>query len=278
MVSTTIPTPAPARSPAGGRSRRRARTAWLVVGGILTVASVAWVAIGVIDLLAHERSHTVATITQPVRVIDVSNSAGSVRIEGTTAKEITVDASLSRGLGRPSHREEVEGDRLVVRAHCPAVISNFCNVTYRVSVPAGTNVRVRASGGGITLSSLDGTIDASSSGGGVHLSNTRGPLYLRSSGGGINATGLRSDRVDASSSGGGVHLAFTDPPTSVVASSSGGSVTVEVPDTADAYRVNVSSSDGRARTSVRTDPTSTRVIRATSSGGGVTVRYPSPQG
>jgi hypothetical protein len=213
-----------------------------------------------------------------VRVIDVSNSSGSVSIDGTTSSDITIDASISRGLGRPTHHETVDGDRLVVRAHCPVVISSFCNVNYRLTVPAGTNVVVRASGGGITLASLEGPVDASSSGGGVHVQNMGGSLRLRSSGGGVSATALRSDRVDASSSGGGVQLAFADPPSAVLATSSGGGVTVEVPDTTDAYRVQASSSGGAARTTVRTDPTSTRVIRATSSGGGVTVRYPRTPG
>jgi hypothetical protein len=234
--------------------------------------------ISLVDLLAHERSQSVVTITTPVQVIDVSNSAGSVSIEGTTAGPITIDASLSRGLGRPQHREAVEGGRLVMRAHCPVLLSSFCTVNYRVAAPAGTQVVVRASGGGITLTSLDGSIDASSSGGGVHVRDTSGSLRLRSSGGGVSATGLRSDRVDASSSGGGVQVAFVDPPSNVAASSSGGGVTVEVPNTADAYRVTARSSGGTAQTSVRTDPTSSRVIRATSSGGGVTVRYPRPTG
>jgi hypothetical protein len=272
MVSTTAP-PIVAT-----RSRGGSRIAWIIAGGILTIVMVTWGALTVVDLLAHERSRAVITFTEPVRVIDVSNSAGSVSIEGTTASAVTIDASLSRGLGKPSHHEDVEGDRLVVRASCPVFIANFCDVDYHIAVPDGADVVVRSSGGSITLSSLHGSIDASSSGGGVHVAGTSGPLELRSSDGTVSGTDLRSDHVDASSSGGGVQLTFTEPPTDVRASSSDGGVTVEVPNTADAYHVDANSSDGTARTLVRTDPSSTRNIRATSSGGSVTVRYPAVPG
>jgi hypothetical protein len=272
MVSSTAPTIT------SQRSRGGSRLAWIVVGGILTIVSVAWGALSIADLLAHERSHAVITITKPVMVVDVSNSGGSVSIEGTSANEVTIDASLSRGLGKPSHREDVEGDRLVVRANCPPVIASFCHVDYRIAMPAGTDVLVRASRGGITLSSLRGVVDASSSGGGVRAVEMSGPLRLRSTDGSVSATALRSDRVDASSSDGSVRLSFAEPPTDVRASSSDGGVTVEVPDTADAYHVEATSSDGTTLTPVRTDPTSSRRIRATSSDGDVTVRYPRPPG
>lgn len=228
MVSTALPSPS---------TRSGSRIAWLVVGGLLAVTAVVWGTLNLIDLLAHERSHAVTTVSQAVQIVDVSNAAGSVSIEGSSGTAVTVDAAISRGLGQPSHRVEVQGNRLVVRASCPAVVNTFCQVNYRIAVPAGTDVVVRASGGG------------------------------------VNATGLLADRVDVSSSGGGVHLAFAGPPAAVVASSSGGGVTVEVPETPGSYRIVARSSGGPVHRSVPSDPASNRTIRATSSGGGVTVRY-----
>jgi hypothetical protein len=86
---------------------------------------------------------------------------------------------------------------------------------------------------------------------------------------------LTSSAVQAESSGGGVHLSFVQPPTNVDVTSSGGSVTVDLPDTGDFYRVDASASGGSVRNGVRTDPSSARVIHATSSGGGVRVDYQS---
>jgi hypothetical protein len=51
-----------------------------------------------------------------------------------------------------------------------------------------------------------------------------------------------------------------------------------VPDNPVTYQVDVGSSGGGTRTDIRTDPDSTHRIAAHSSGGGVTVRYPEPNG
>ena len=58
-----------------------------------------------------------------------------------------------------------------------------------------------------------------------------------------------------------------------MAESTGGSVVIEVPDTLDVYRVLASSSGGEDTTRVRTDLASSRLIRASSSGSHVSVRY-----
>ena len=151
--------------------------------------------------------------------------------------------------------------------------SFFCAVDYTIHVPHDLAVFVRSDGGSITVDNVDGDLDLTSSGGGVHVTGGRGSQRLSSSGGGVSAIGTAADTVVASSSGGGVHLSFRQPPTDVSASSSGGGVTVDLPDTPEVYNVKASSSGGGVHTAVRTDPSSARVIKVHSSGGGVTVRY-----
>jgi hypothetical protein len=58
-------------------------------------------------------------------------------------------------------------------------------------------------------------------------------------------------------------------PTNVQASSDGGDVEIALPDTPDAYRVQLSSDGGETSGPIRTDPTSSRVITASSNGGNV---------
>jgi hypothetical protein len=227
-----------------------------------------------VDLLSFGRDHFEVTFTDAITTIEIDNGAGSVRVEGTSGNVIEVDGSIRRGLREPSHRESINGDRLVLDANCPEMFTNFCSLNYTVRVPAGVAVFIRSDGGGVRLSDLSGSIDASSSGGGINVARTSGPLRLRSSGGGIRGESLNSAIVDASSSGGGVRLDFAKAPDLVDVESSGGGVTVVVPNTAETYQLHVSSSGGGESTSVRSDPASTRIMNVHSSGGGVTVRYP----
>ena len=227
-----------------------------------------------VDLLAFGRDHFQRTFTESIATVEIRNGAGSVRVDGTSGNEVVVDVDIRRGLREPKHSQTVTGGRLVLDASCPTMFTNTCDLDYAVRLPAGVAIVIRSSGGGARLTDVAGSIDASSSGGGIQLFRTTGPLRLRSSGGGIRGEDLRSDSVDASSSGGGVRLAFAAAPTSVVVNSSGGGVTVQVPNSGEAYQLRVSSSGGSVSTPVRADPTSSRIIDARSSGGGVTVRYP----
>jgi hypothetical protein len=253
---------------------RTARLAWIRPGSCLAVAALGWGSVNIVDVLAHERHDLHVEYAQAIHTIDIDADKGSVHVIGTDDPKVTLDAKVSEGLRSGSHREQLDGDRLVLRARCPAIFATWCGVDYTIRVPRGTAIVADTSGDGIDVTGVTGDLNLSSSGGGVHVVGASGSLDLRSSGGGVNAEQLTSDVVIADSSGGGVHLDFTEPPRSVKASSSGGGVTVEVPNTPGAYQVNASSSGGGVDTEVRTDPSSPNVIDADSSGGGVTIRYP----
>jgi Toastrack DUF4097 len=254
---------------------RTARLAWLLPGSFFAVATLGWGTMNIIDLTAHERHHEQHEFTEPIRTLDIDTEKGEVRIVGTDASTVTVDATVSEGLRAGSHSEHVDGDRLVIRASCPIMFATWCGVDYTIRVPSTTTVVAQSSGGGVDVSGVTGDITVSSSGGGVHVTGGGGhTLILDSSGGGVSGEGLTADTVTASSSGGGIHLHFAEPPQMAKATSSGGGVTIEVPETPGAYQVHATSSGGGVHTDVRTDPSSPNVIDADSSGGGVTVRYP----
>ncbi len=235
---------------------RPSRTAWLIGGSLFSVATIGWGALTAVDLLAHERSHTHVEFTQTVTTLDIDNGGGAIRIEGTDGTAAVVDADVSEGLRSGDHSEQIQGDRLVVRATCPGFLSTWCGVDYTIRVPRHVAVVARSSDSSVNVTGIDGD------------------LQLHSSDGSVTASDVRSTTVDASSSDGRVELALAAPPTQVHATSSDGSVTVIVPNTPDAYRVDASSADGGTDIKVRFDPTSTRVIDAHSSDGRVTVRYP----
>ena len=257
---------------------RRARVAWSFGGGLLAFAAIGWGALSILGLLAHQRDHfRTAFPTAAVRTIAIDVGSGSVHIQGTNQSGVTVDGTRSRGLTRSSHSERVEGDQLVIKASCSPVLNTFCGVDYRLTVPEGVAVVARVHDAAITIGNVHGALDVSSSDGSIRVDGagvSSGPAHLHSSDGSITAVDLATADVEATSSDGGVHLAFAQAPKTVQARSSDGSITIVVPDTGDAYRVDATSSGARVHTSIRTDATSSRLIAAHSSDGRVTIRYP----
>jgi hypothetical protein len=250
------------------------RRAWLAVGSLFAVATLAFGTFQMVSLVGRA-TETASSSFDNVRHLTITNGAGSVRLvaaPGATTTT-TVRRTIDRRLVRPSYHERMDGDRLVLDASCDSAFSSWCDVHLEVSVPAGVDVDVSASGGGIRADGLDAPLKLRSSGGGITVVGGGSILDLDSSGGGVRVDATRAGTVTAHSSGGGVTITYAAVPGTVDARSSGGGVTVEVPDGLTAYRVDASSSGGSAHTLVRTDPTSDHLITARSSGGGVTVRY-----
>jgi hypothetical protein len=252
-----------------------ARLAWLVPGSLFAVATLGWGTITLVDLSAHERHHEQQEFTAPIRTLDINNDKGHVRIIGTDTSTVTVDASVSEGLRSGSHSEQVEGDRLVIRATCPTMLSTWCGVDYTIRVPAATAVVSHSSDEDVDVTGVTGDLELSSSDGNVRVSGGGGhTLTLHSSDGNITGAGLTAAVVTASSSDGNVRLSFAQPPQTVKVDTTDGNITVEVPDTPGAYHVEAHSTDGGIHTDVRTDPNGANLIQASSSDGSVTIRYP----
>jgi hypothetical protein len=258
---------------------RRARIAWSFGGGLLAFAAIGWGALSILDLLAHQRDHFHATFpTAEVRTVSIDVSSGSVRIQGTNQSGVTIDGTRSRGLTRSSHSERVEGDQLVIKASCAPLLNTFCGVDYRLTVPEGVAVVASVHDASIRIGNVHGALDVSSTDGSIRVDGAGvagAPARFHSSDGSITGINLATAQVEARSSDGAMHLTFVQPPQTVQTRSSDGSVTIVVPNTSDAYRVDASSSGSSVHTSIRTDPTSSRVISAHTADGRVTIRYPS---
>jgi hypothetical protein len=150
-------------------------------------------------------------------------------------------------------------------------------IYFTIIVPREMSCNVSSSGGGLSISGVEGTHDFSSSGGSVILENTAGTTRAKSSGGKVKATNHRGDihltssgggvtldeaqgSVYAHSSGGGVHL--TDIHGEVEAGSSGGGVRVS----GECAYVKAKSSGGSVRVNISN---LSKELHLQSSGGGV---------
>jgi Putative adhesin len=250
------------------------RGGWLAGGLAVAVACIALGAWSLVGALSHAPVAIHRTWSGSVRTLDLSLGNGSATIVGSGRVGAVVDATGSRGLSTPTDHETLDGGVLHISSSCPFRLgSNWCSLSYRVAVPAGTSLTVHSGDGSVHVSAVSAAMKLSSSDGSITVTAPSGSLDLNSSDGSINVVGATSPQVSASSSDGSVRLGFAHPPSSVTAHSSDGSVTIGLPRTLDVYRVEAHSSDGHVSTLVRTDPAGTRRVTASSSDGSVTIRY-----
>lgn len=260
--------------PQGPPARPPRRTwAWMALGTVLAVPLLVFGVYQVAALLAHEETTTVRTYpAADIVTLEVRNDGGSVHVVGADVDEITVTAEISHGLRRTGHGQRVEGDRLVLDGTCPNFGSVWCDVTYRVEVPTGTDIDLDAEEE-VEVRGIDGAVRVHTSNASVEASDLGGQVDLRSSNGSVRATRLTSEVTEARSSNGSVRVSFREPPRAVTAVTSNGAVEVVVPDDGEPYAVDIDTSNGSTDNSVSTDPVSQRHIAARTSNGSATVRY-----
>jgi hypothetical protein len=226
----------------------------IALGALLSVALVAWGALTLVDLMAHQHEDVHLSFSVPASQVRIRLSSGSVHVVPAAGSTVEVDRHLAWGLSHPHRKEQVVDGVLEITAGCSGIINTYCTTRYDLAVPRTFALQVRSQDGSVRVTGLDG------------------PLDLSSSNGSITADNLGSTDVQAGSSNGSLRLVFAVEPRHVQANSSNGSVTVSVPPVSGPYRVDAHSSNGTTRLDVRTDPQSDRLIVAHSSNGSVTVR------
>lgn len=258
---------APGRTPAG------VRALWKVVAAVFVVAGIGWGTFSVVTVLAHEeRVETSSYPAAALRSIDVSNSSGSVRIIATDGDTIDVRAEISEGLRATGERQEVIGDVLELRGTCPNVGSDWCRVSYTISVPRSLDVVVDADDGSVEVTGTAGAVDLDTDNGSVEVSGLTGEFRASNDNGRIEASGLRSPIVEADTDNGRVSLQFVAAPTRVVASTDNGSVEVVVPDDGEHYDLDMETGNGSRDQDVLIDSSSSRSIFIRSDNGSVAAR------
>jgi hypothetical protein len=158
---------------------RALRPLWLVGGSVVAVAALAFGTLQVIVHLAHRDETLVSVVDDPgLRVVDISLEQGSVRVIGTDKATVTVTARISHGLVATQHREEVEGDRLVIQASCNRVLSSFCRTDYTIEAPASLAVVARTSHDTVSASTVAGPLDLRTQHGDVEVDRITGDAVL----------------------------------------------------------------------------------------------------
>lgn len=276
-------------APVDYRTSRPVRMLLFAVGSLLTLAMVAWGGAQALDQLSIEEE-TVFDSYAGVTSIDLRYAHGTVDLVPARGRRVEVAIESRHGLFSGHEREdELRGGNLRLRGSCNFVTLGTCEENYRVAVPRGVAVSVRASGGEAVARGLRGNLELRSSAGSVRAIDIRGTtvelrshagavdvervrattLTLDSRAGGVNVVRSVARRVDASAAAGAVDIELLRPPLNVDAESSAGGVTVFVPDVG--YAVDARTSAGDEVVRVRQLPNSRRKIRADSHAGNVSV-------
>jgi hypothetical protein len=263
----------------------------LVAGGVaLAATAVVATSLSVTELLLRSERTSVTEHGGPVRSLVVDLDSGDVRVVAADRSDVVAERTDTWSLQRPTVREQLVDGELRVRAECAASLL-WCDVSYVLRVPRGTPVQVRTGSGTLTLDGT-GEVDADTGSGDVRLAAVEGDAEVRTGSGSITVDGVRGRSVtvrtgsgdvtmtraevavvDGRSGSGDVELELRRAPEQVRVRSGSGDVEVRLPDGDEAYAVTVGTGSGEQDVSVRTDPSSPRVVDAQTGSGDASVGY-----
>ncbi len=303
MTTTTQHTaagPAAPQRPPSSPLAAALRTAGIALAAVL----VAWAAVQAADWASSSEGEQRLTYDGVATVELVAD--GPVTVRAGEPGAVEVRREWREGL-RPVRYDAVETpDRLLVTHDCPWFL-NACRAALDVTVPAETNVVVRASDGHIQVAGIAGDLMASTGSGSITIERVGGDVVartgsgsvvalevdgeadLRSGSGSIEAKGIggslearaSSGRVDARGVGGEAlarsgsgDVFVADVASHIDAHASSGRVTVHgsgVP-----VALDISTSSGRQTVEAATDPNASVTVRVRSSSGDVAYLAPLP--
>jgi hypothetical protein len=163
------------------------------------------------------RTSSTYAVSAPVSTLVVSSGVGAVTITGNQRSTVSVTEQIQFSARPPAMTRTLAGKTLTLGYQCPD--ESMCSASYDIQVPRGVAVRVSSGVGEIRLSSLAGTVTATS---GTGL---------------ISAAGLTSRTASFTTNLGEINAVFATAPTTVHATTNLGAINLRVPGTV-SYDVN----------------------------------------
>jgi len=254
---------------------RAGRTAWLTIGVILTVLTIAvtiaglWFRVAAKAAIISQNQDRTYT-GQPAKIM-LNLSSGDITIRRGAAGQVAVHRQLQWVHSKPIIDERWNGSTLVISQGCPnGFLDLRCNANYTLTVPPGVTVTATTASGNVQVADITGPLQLRSESGDVGAVNPVGDLTAKSASGNVTVTGARSGIVTATSNSGDVTLGFAVAPDEVSADSAAGNVSVAVP-TGGSYDVQASTAAGNTSVRVPNNPHSPRLIHAHTDAGDATV-------
>lgn len=232
------------------------------------------------------------TVPQQVSAVDVDSYGAPVRIAAGAVSHVKVTEDFSyagkgpngtgAAGGMSTVTQAVSGGRLTL-ADPSCASGGGCEVSFTLTVPAGTAAAVLSGGGPVIVSGTAAPVSVNSDGGAVDASTLGGPLtavtnagplvvdglsgsLTASTGGGFaDAQGLTSADVTVTTGGGPTVLSFGAAPRAVTVATEGGSARIGMP--GGPYALTANSGGGLESVQVATSPAAGRTLTVTTAGG-----------
>ncbi|MBS1793090.1 MAG: DUF4097 family beta strand repeat protein [Acidobacteria bacterium] len=143
---------------------------------------------------------------------------GGIRVRGENRSDVLVRACVQTWANTQADADALaKGVRIetggTIRAEGAGDDRNW-SVSYEILVPRSTDLKLTTQNGGISIESVEGTIEFEAENGGIHLSDLAGNVKGRTTNGGlhIELTGStwKGNGLDVATTNGGVHLAMAD--------------------------------------------------------------------
>ena len=220
---------------------------------ILMMAIAAGVAILLMRTVARTEVTDLFTAPAPIADVAIDVDTGGVSVDGGADSALTARITRGYAFWGPDVTTTATGGKVTMTADCPLLgVISACSADFDVVAPSGVTVNAKSTAGSVMVTGISGPTTAGSTAGGVAV--------LRS----------RASTISATSTAGDVRVESITMPTLIVASTSAGNVDVEVP--RGAYRIDAGATAGSVNLNgVTRDQTSSHVIRASSTAGGVTI-------
>ena len=203
----------------------------------------------------------------------IDGNSAQVEVRAGEGSDVRVERQFERNMFGSDPKEKYHDGKLELRDSGCGFLSFGCKTSYILTVPKDVQVTVRSSSGNIKVSGLDGGADLKTSSGNIEAQAVSGSLRMESSSGKLEAQDLGATTVSTSSSSGSVDLDFAVAPQSVQSKASSGDVSIRIPSSDDAYKVETDTSSGDESANIKIDANSTRTITAKTSSGDVTIEY-----
>lgn len=248
--------------------RPRSMAVRVLVGlGLLVIGGLA-----LLSTLGGGETETATTTFSGVEVIELELDNASAEIVAG-GEEVVIDKEVRLGLWGGSAQESQTGEVLRVTLDCRALLSMGCGGSYRIALPATTEIRAESSNGRFELEGLDGAVDVHTSNGAITLDGLRGPVEARTSNGAIDGSELAAPVLVVGTSNGRISLSFAAAPERVEADTSNGAIEVLLPTDSPPYVIEADTSNGEVDAGVRTDPGAAASLDLRTSNGDITVDY-----
>lgn len=144
-----------------------------------------------------------------------SGRNGGIRVKGENRSDVLVRACVQTwGTTAEGAKAAASSIKISTAGQIRAEGSDDSNwsVSYEILVPRSTDLKLKAHNGGISISSVDGTLEFETTNGGVNLGDVSGDVKGRTTNGGVrvslNGNSWKGSGLNVETSNGGVNLSM----------------------------------------------------------------------